>query len=72
VVDGIPLVKWSRFTMPKEMGGWGTNNLFGFVQALVAKFLWRLIHNRMLWGRVLISKYLVGMSFEDWLCLPGK
>jgi hypothetical protein len=63
---GIPLVKWSCLAMPKELGGWGIKNIVWFCKLLVAKSLWRLIHNNMLWGRVLTSKYLAGKSFVEW------
>jgi hypothetical protein len=66
MVEGIPLVKWSLLAMPKELGGWGIKNIVWFSKALATKSLWRLIHNRMLWGRVLISKYMARKSIEEW------
>jgi hypothetical protein len=63
--EGIPLVKWSKITMPKNLGGWGLKNIYQFSQSLVAKSLWWLTHNSLLWGRVMQSKYIKGISMED-------
>jgi hypothetical protein len=71
-VDGFLLVKWSCLAKPKEHGGRGIQNMVWFNKALETKILWRLIHNRMLWGRVLISKYLVGKSIEEWFRTSRK
>lgn len=49
-VEGIPLVKWPRIAMPKDLGSWGIKNIYWFWKALATKSLWRLIHNTMLWG----------------------
>jgi hypothetical protein len=62
-----PLVKWSTLSMPKALGGWGIKNLIWFSKSLVAKSLWRLLHNEMLWGKVLSSKCLQGKTFIDWI-----
>jgi hypothetical protein len=32
-----PLLKWKRFTIPKEMGGCGLKNIFNFVYSLSTK-----------------------------------
>jgi hypothetical protein len=58
--------------MPKDMGGWGIKNLNWFCKSLGAKSLWRLIHNSMLWGRVLKSKYFGNKSIKEWFRLPNK
>jgi hypothetical protein len=39
---------------------------------LVTKSLWRLISNNLLWGRVLISKYLAGKTIEEWFRCSRK
>lgn len=70
--DGIPLVKWSKLAMPKELGGCGIKNLVRFSKALAAKILWRLIHNQMFWGKVMVSKYMDGSTFEEWFRRPRK
>lgn len=70
--EGIPLVKWSKLARPKDLGGWRIHNLFWFNKALAAKILWRLISNKMLWGRVLTSKYMAGKSIEYWFKSPRK
>jgi len=56
----------------KELGGWGIKFLFYFSKALAAKIICRLIHNQMLWGNVMVSKYLAGISFEEWFFQPKK
>jgi len=53
-----PLVRWSKLAMPKVLGGWGIKNLIWFSKALATKSMLSFIHNDMLWGRVLSSKYL--------------
>jgi hypothetical protein len=58
--------------MSKELGGWGIKNIYWFCRALLMKSLWRLIHNKMLWGRVMDSKYLLGKSFIEWFRMPRK
>jgi hypothetical protein len=66
------LVKWSKIARPKDYGGWGIHNLFWFSKALASKSLWRLLSNKMLWGRVLTSKYLAGKTIEEWFRCPRK
>jgi hypothetical protein len=66
----MPLVKWSHLAMPKELGLWGIKNINWFCKSLVAKSLWRLIHNSMLWGRILTYKYLGGKSIMEWFRSP--
>jgi hypothetical protein len=67
-----PLVKWTKLAMPKELGRQGIKNLVWFYHALVAKIMWRLLHNDMVWGRVVSSKYISGMSFIEWIKIPTK
>jgi hypothetical protein len=69
-VDGIPLVRWMKLAMPKQLGGWGIKNIFTFSKALETKRLWRLIYNQMLWGNVMLTKYMAGSPFEEWFCRP--
>jgi hypothetical protein len=71
-IGGVTLVKWSRTAMPKESGGWGIKNIYWFCKSLAAKSLWRLIHNKMLWSRVMTSKYLSGMTIIEWIRSPRK
>jgi hypothetical protein len=47
---GIPLVKWNRIDILKELRGWGLKNIFYFSKYLETKSFWRLIHNKVLWG----------------------
>ena len=54
---GIPLMKWSALTLPKELGGRGIKNHALFCKALAAKSLWRLAQSPYtMWGRVTSSK----------------
>jgi hypothetical protein len=55
--------------MPRELGKWGIKNIYRFCISLATKFLWRLIHKNLLWGRVMASKYIPCM---EWIILPGK
>jgi hypothetical protein len=68
----LPLFKWSRLVMPKELEGWGIKKLVWFCKYLVAKILWRLIQNKMIWGKVVTSKYLAGKSLVEWWQSPKK
>jgi len=54
------------------MGGMGIKNLFWFSQALAEKSTWRFLHNGMLWGRVMSSKYLPRKNFIEWIRSPRK
>jgi hypothetical protein len=65
-IDDIAIIKWSCITMPKGLSGWGIKKIYWFSRALASKRIWRLIHNKMLRGRVMFSKYLVGNSMEEW------
>jgi hypothetical protein len=38
-VGSIPLVKWPRIAMPKDLGGWGIKNINWFSKSLAAKSL---------------------------------
>jgi len=58
--------------MPKELGGWSIKNLIWFSKSLAEKSLWRLMHKRMLWGKVMISKYMTRKSIEEWFWMPRK
>jgi hypothetical protein len=40
--DGIPQVKWSSLSKPKNLGDWGIKNMYLFSQALVDKSVWRI------------------------------
>jgi hypothetical protein len=66
------LVKWSNLAKHKELGRWGIKNLVWFCHALDTKSMWRLMHNEMLWGRVMTVKYIHGMSIVEWLRQPTK
>jgi hypothetical protein len=50
----------------------GHKKLFWFSKSLAAKNMWRLIHNDMLWGRVLVSKYISSSSILEWIRSPRK
>jgi hypothetical protein len=43
-----------------------------FSRALTAKILWILIHKNILWGRFMATKYILGMTFLEWIRLPRK
>jgi hypothetical protein len=55
-----------QLSMPKELGGWGIKYFLVF-QITCSKNLWHFIQNDMLWGRVLSSKYLSGLSKVEWI-----
>jgi hypothetical protein len=69
---GIPLVKWTHIAMPKLLGGWGVKYILWFSKALTSKSLWRLIHNSMLWSRVMASKYSPRRSVVECFPKPNK
>jgi hypothetical protein len=58
--------------MPKLLEWWGVKNIFWFSKVLVAKSLWRLTQDSMLWGRVMATKYFSGRSVVDWFKEPIK
>lgn len=51
--------------MPKQLGGWGVKNILWFTKELVAKSLWGLTQNSMLWGQEMATKYFPGRSLVD-------
>jgi hypothetical protein len=63
----IPLVRWTKIAMLKDMGGWDIKNLSRFGKALAAKSVWHFLQNHSLWGCVLKAKYLQGISKIDWI-----
>lgn len=65
-LEGIPLVKWLRVTLPKKLGGWGLKYIYLFSGGKC------IMHNTSLWGRILISKYLHRLSIEEWYKHPHK
>lgn len=65
-------MKWARLAMPKDQGGWGIRNIHFFCRSLAAKSLWRLVHSKSLWGRVMATKYIPGLSFVEWFRRPQK
>jgi hypothetical protein len=64
--SSISLVKWTCISMPKELGGWGIENLNWLCNSLATKSLWRMINNSSLWGRVIKYKYIRNISIWDW------
>jgi len=67
-----PLIRWENMAMLEDLGGWGIKNLIWFNKDLTANSRWGFIHNDMLWGRVLSSKYLKGRNKIDWIRQPRK
>lgn len=61
----IPMVKWLKVVIPKYLGGWCLKNLEVFAQALKAWSLWRILHNLVLWERLIRSKYLPIQNFVE-------
>ncbi|XP_026428902.1 uncharacterized protein LOC113324830 [Papaver somniferum] len=60
---GLCLKKWVAFCFSKEMRGIGFKNFECFNRALIAKTVWRMIHNRdQLWEKVMEEKYFKGIS----------
>lgn len=54
----VAWVKWEEICKSKECGGLGIKDIEGFNEALLGKWLWRLLENRdALWSKVLFSKY---------------
>jgi hypothetical protein len=37
--EGIPLIKWNRVALPKELGGWALKNVHIFSLSLAVKSL---------------------------------
>jgi len=56
----------------KKQGGWGLENVYLFVQVLIAKSLWRLLFIEGLWGKIIRCKYLCHLSVEQWIRVDPK
>jgi hypothetical protein len=64
---GFHLAIWDSITRPKDLGGWGIQNLNGFEKALDAKSLCGGLFGLYPWSKVLIKKYLKGVEVVFWL-----
>ena len=54
----IAWVKWESICLPKEKGGLGIKDVRTFNKALLGKWQWDMLHqNKVLWARILESKY---------------
>jgi hypothetical protein len=58
-------VAWRKIVAPKEMGGWGIENIHCVAKELVAKCAWRIIEGRGLWCKVVKKKCIEPMSMEN-------
>ena len=54
----IAWMKWESVCLPKEKGGLGIKDVRTFNKALLGKWQWDMLHqNKVLWARILESKY---------------
>jgi len=51
-------VAWNKLALPKDMGGWGLQNLQCFVKALEAKKMWRVLKSDRLLVKFVTHKYI--------------
>ena len=64
-------VKWASLCKPKQLGGMGFRELSKFNEALLAKQVWRLMHNKSsLLYNVFKAKYFPNNSIMDIRCSP--
>jgi hypothetical protein len=64
-------VNWGSLCKPKQAGGMGFRELSKFNEALLAKQVWRLIHNKSsLLYNVLKAKYFPNSSIMEIRCSP--
>lgn len=61
---------WHKIALLKDMGGWGLKNPHCFAKALAAKSVWRILKSNSLWDKVVVQKYILPYSIEEWFRLP--
>jgi len=66
------LTRWESISLPKRKGGWGIKNLMWFRTTLRLKTFWRGIQHGGIWRKVLLAKYLKGITLEEWARQPYR
>jgi hypothetical protein len=66
------MVKWSHITYPKKLGGLGLKNIYLFSLSLATRDLGNLSMSDELWGRDVKSKYILGITIEEWFITLNK
>jgi hypothetical protein len=61
------LCNWQALTKPKQLGGWGIQNIFVFYRALATNTLWRALMKPGIWHRVIKEKYFPHVPVITWL-----
>jgi hypothetical protein len=64
------LVNWSKVCSPISEGGLGIRNLRTFNRALLGKWLWRYVHEREAWWRIVVDAKFGSVGVGGVLLLP--
>ena len=59
-------------SLPKDFGGQGLKHITLYANYLVAKGIWRIIQDRVLWAQVVKQNDIQPLSIEEWIILPQK
>jgi hypothetical protein len=62
----IHLCSWEHLAKPKQLGGWGIQNIHLFNKALAANSLWRVLTKDGVWSKVIKDKYIPHCSTITW------
>jgi len=64
--NGIPLVKWKRIVVPKDLWECGFKKFFIFSKGLTTKNAWSFIQGKGIWCQVVKEKYIYSNSLDVW------